>query len=75
MRRLFAGQPPQLLVLGSAPGSPVLLHVAAKGFPCHLLWGKTGEYQKVWGNAILPLAQAETKQIPYCSEISLPHTF
>ncbi|MBF9238079.1 hypothetical protein I2I05_11800 [Hymenobacter sp. BT683] len=35
------GQPPQLLVLEAVPSSPVLLHVAATGFPYHLLWGKT----------------------------------
>jgi hypothetical protein len=36
-----SSQPPQLLVLQSAPGSPVLLHVAADGFPYRLTWGKT----------------------------------
>ncbi len=34
-------QAPQLVVLAAAPGSPVLLHVPAKGFPHHFLFGKT----------------------------------
>lgn len=34
-------QSPQLVVLESTPGSAVLLHVPAEGFPYHFLFGKT----------------------------------
>lgn len=38
---LEPGQAPQLVVLEAAPESPVLLHISAKGFPFHFLFGKT----------------------------------
>ena len=38
---LAPGQAPQLVVLEAAPESPVLLHISAKGFPYHFLFGKT----------------------------------
>jgi hypothetical protein len=38
---LAPGQVPQVVVLDAAPGSPVLLHMPAKGFPHHFLFGKT----------------------------------
>ena len=31
----------QVVILESSPGSPVLLHVPANGFPFHFLFGKT----------------------------------
>ena len=37
---LHPNHAPQVVVLEAAPGSPVLLHVPAKGFPYHFLFGK-----------------------------------